>query len=54
VVKQEIQAAGFELVADSKLLANPADDHTWMPFAQGRRGTTDQSVFKFRKPLNAK
>jgi predicted methyltransferase len=53
-VKQEIQAAGFELVTDSKLLANPADDHTAMVFSGGIRGETDQSVFKFRKPLNAK
>jgi predicted methyltransferase len=49
-VKQEIQAAGFELVTDSKLLANPADDHTVMVFSGGIRGETDQSVFKFRKP----
>jgi predicted methyltransferase len=54
VIKKEIGAAGFELVTESKVLANPADDHSWMPFAQGKRGTTDQSVFKFRKPLNAK
>jgi len=54
VIKTEIGAAGFELVTESKVLANPADDHSWMPFAQGKRGTTDQSVFKFRKPLNAK
>jgi predicted methyltransferase len=54
VVKQEIQAAGFELVTDSKLLANPADDHTAMVFSGGIRGETDQSVFKFRKPLKAK
>lgn len=49
-VKQEITAAGFELVTDSKLLANPADDHTAMVFSGGIRGETDQSVFKFRKP----
>jgi predicted methyltransferase len=54
VVKQEIQAAGFELVTDSKLLANPADDHTAMVFSGGIRGETDQSVLKFRKPLKAK
>ncbi len=50
VIKKEVQAAGFELVEDSKLLANPEDDHSWMVFAQGRRGTTDQAVLKFRKP----
>ncbi len=51
VVKQEITAAGFELVTESKLLANPEDDHTWMVFSPGKRGTTDQTVWKFRKPL---
>ncbi len=50
VIRKEVQAAGFELVEDSKLLANPEDDHSWMVFAQGRRGTTDQAVLKFRKP----
>lgn len=50
VIKKEIQAAGFQLVEESKLLANPEDDHSWMVFAPGKRGTTDQSVFKFRKP----
>jgi predicted methyltransferase len=50
VIKQEVLAAGFELVEESKLLANPEDDHTKMVFTAGTRGTTDQSVFKFRKP----
>jgi predicted methyltransferase len=50
VIKKEVKAAGFELVEDSKLLANPEDDHTWMVFAPGKRGTTDQAVLKFRKP----
>jgi len=50
VIRKEIQAAGFELVEDSKLLANPEDDHSWMVFSPGKRGTTDQAVLKFRKP----
>jgi predicted methyltransferase len=50
VIRKEVKAAGFELVADSKLLANPADDHSWMVFSPGKRGTTDQTVLKFRKP----
>jgi len=50
VIKKEVKAAGFELVEESKLLANPEDDHSWMPFAPGKRGTTDQVVLKFRKP----
>jgi len=50
IIRQEVTAAGFELVEESKLLAHPADDHTKMVFAPGLRGLTDQSVFKFRKP----
>lgn len=50
VIRKEVLAAGFELVEDSKLLANPQDDHSQMVFAPGRRGTTDQAVLKFRKP----
>lgn len=50
IIKKEVTAAGFELVTDSKLLANPEDDHSWQPFTAGKRGTTDQSVLKFRKP----
>jgi predicted methyltransferase len=50
IVKQEVTAAGFELVEESKLLAHPEDDHTKMVFAPGTRGLTDQSTFKFRKP----
>lgn len=52
VIKQEVTKAGFELVEDSKLLANPKDDYSkGVSFAPGTRGTTDQSVLKFRKPL---
>jgi predicted methyltransferase len=51
VIKQEIKAAGFELVEDSKLLAFPKDDHKAMVFTPGVRRQTDQSVLKFRKPL---
>lgn len=50
VIKQEITAAGFELVEQSNLLAHPEDDHTRMVFAPGLRGLTDQTVLKFRKP----
>lgn len=50
IIKQEVTAAGFELVTESKLLARPGDDHTQMVFAPGIRGLTDQTIFKFRKP----
>ncbi len=50
IIKQEVTAAGFELVTESELLAHPEDDHTQMVFAPGLRGLTDQTIFKFRKP----
>jgi predicted methyltransferase len=50
IIRQEVTAAGFELVEESKLLAHDADDHTQMVFAPGVRGLTDQTIFKFRKP----
>jgi predicted methyltransferase len=50
VIRQEVTAAGFELVSQSDLLANSGDDHTQSVFAPGLRGHTDQTVFKFRKP----
>jgi predicted methyltransferase len=48
VIKQEVMAAGFVLVEESGLLANPQDDHSQGVFAD--RGHTDQSVLKFVKP----
>ena len=50
LIKQEVTAAGFELVEESHLLAHPEDDHTKLVFAPGLRGETDQTIFKFRKP----
>ncbi|MDX1563375.1 MAG: methyltransferase [Gammaproteobacteria bacterium] len=47
---EEVTAAGFELVVDSDLLANPEDDRTAMVFAPGTRGATDRAVLVFRKP----
>jgi predicted methyltransferase len=52
LVEQEVTAAGFELVTQSKLLANSGDDHTQTVFAPGIRGRTDQTIFKFRKPMH--
>lgn len=49
-IESEVTAAGFELVEDSPLLANPADDHTQNMRAEGIRGHTDQAVLVFRKP----
>lgn len=51
VLLAEITAAGFELVVDSDLLANPADDRSVMVFTPGTRGGTDRALLVFRKPL---
>jgi predicted methyltransferase len=50
VVKQEVEAAGFQLVSESDILRNPADPHTAVVFDSAIRGHTDQFVLKFRKP----
>lgn len=49
-VKRQVEAAGFRLVGESKVLANPADDHAKPVFDPAIRGKTDQFVLKFRKP----
>jgi predicted methyltransferase len=49
-VKSEVTAAGFKLEAESKVLANPQDDHTAKVFDPAIRGKTDQFILKFRKP----
>jgi predicted methyltransferase len=53
IVRQEIEAAGFKLVADADFLHNPADTRDWnaSPRTAGeRRGTSDRFVLKFAKP----
>ena len=50
VVRREVEAAGFKLVGESKLLANPSDPHDKGVFDASIRGKTDQFVLKFRKP----
>lgn len=49
-VKSEVLAAGFEFVAESQVLDNPADDGTKGVFDPAIRGKTDQFILKFRKP----
>ncbi len=53
-VKQEVMAAGFEFIGESKVLRNPADPKTANIFDKTIRGHTDQFLYKFRKPLKAK
>ncbi len=50
IVRQEVQAAGFRLDAQSDLLRHPGDDHTLKVVESGIRGKTDQFVLRFRKP----
>jgi predicted methyltransferase len=48
--RDAILKAGFTIEAESSLLANPADDHTKHVFEPSVRGSTDQFVFRARKP----
>jgi predicted methyltransferase len=53
VVRQEIEAAGFRLMAAADFLRNPGDTRDWSasPRAAGeRRGTSDRFVLKFVRP----
>jgi predicted methyltransferase len=49
-MKNEIEAAGFVLEAQSDALRNSDDDHTLAVFNPTVRGRTDQVLFRFRKP----
>ena len=49
-VKQEVKAAGFELVGESNILRNKHDPHTGKVFEPPIQGHTDQFLLKFRKP----
>lgn len=50
IVRKEAEAAGFTFAGESRVLANPKDDHTLKVFDPTLRGRTDQFVLKFRKP----
>ena len=49
-VKADVLAAGFKLDGESKILANPADDHSKFVFHPSVRGKTDQFLLRFKKP----
>ena len=53
LVRREVEAAGFVLEAESRILANPEDTHDWNIFSDGgaRRDKTDRFAYLFRKPL---
>jgi len=50
IVRRQVVAAGFRFVGESRLLANPADDHSKGVFDKSIRGHTDQFIYKFVKP----
>lgn len=50
LIIDEVTAAGFELAAESDVLANPDDDHTTAIFGPEIRGRTDRFVLRFEKP----
>ena len=54
VVIADFRRAGFEWVASTPLLRNPADDRTKNVFDKAVRGQTDRFVLKFRKPRGAR
>jgi predicted methyltransferase len=50
LVRAEVEQAGFRFDGETRILANPADDHTKRVFDPALRGHTDQFVMRFRKP----
>jgi predicted methyltransferase len=50
IVRREVEAAGFDFVAESPLFADPSDPRTANVFDPAIRGKTDQFTLKFRKP----
>jgi predicted methyltransferase len=54
VVKSEVTAAGFIFEGESKVLRDSSDPRKANVYDPSIRGKTDQFVFKFRKPANAR
>lgn len=50
-VKQEVKAAGFEVIGESSVLRNKNDPRSGKVFEPPIQGHTDQFLLKFRKPL---
>lgn len=49
-VLADITAAGFVLDSESRIFANPADDHSKAVFDPSIRGKSDQFLLRFKKP----
>ncbi|GAB4539737.1 MAG: class I SAM-dependent methyltransferase [Parvularculaceae bacterium] len=52
LVREELLAAGFQLVDESDLLRNPEDPRDISIFAPEIRGKTDRFIYLFRKPTD--
>ena len=50
LVKRDFEQAGFVFDGESRVLANPADDHSKPVFDDSVRGQTDRFLYRFRKP----
>lgn len=51
-LRQDLQSAGFQLMEESRIFYRPeTDDRTWNSHTPGKEDLTDQTVFKFRKPI---
>jgi predicted methyltransferase len=50
IIRKVVADAGFTFEAESKLMANPADDRTKRVFDPTIRRQTDQFLFRFRRP----
>ncbi len=50
MIRAEIEAAGFILSEESRVLSNPEDPRDDSVFGEVRRGNTDRFVWRFSKP----
>ncbi len=50
IIRRDVEAAGFQLEAESDALRNPSDSHDIPVFDPKIRGRTDQIMYRFRKP----
>jgi hypothetical protein len=51
-VREEVEAAGFVLEAESSMLANKDDPHSIKVFDPSIKGETDRFAFRFKKPVS--
>ncbi len=49
-IRDEVEATGFVLDAESTMLANDNDPHSAMVFDRSIKGNTNRFVYRFVKP----